>query len=95
MISSKAEYLDYIEKDKLALGIEKKSRITVFLDPIYKFQRIMRKLDYFENCYPWRKLSIGILKYRYFKAGIRLGYSMPYNKIGPWLMLGSSWKHNN
>ena len=53
MINSKASYLEYLEKDRLRLGIKKHK--PLFLNPfeidleIWEFQKALRKCEYFYN----------------------------------------------
>ena len=57
------------------------------IDPIWKFQKTMRKLDYISSCASWRKISIALLKLRYLRMQVRLGFSIPYGNIGPGLCI--------
>lgn len=92
MIESKKDYRFYLEADEIAL---RKKRGTVyyyiswFSDDIWRFERILRKVEYYKNC----KKSI-IYKpyylYLYFKSrklGNKLGFSIPPNVFGPGLSI--------
>jgi len=55
MISSKSDYLFYLEADRIALGKSKrgiKKRIIELIAPdyIWQFQRLLRKFEYYRNC---------------------------------------------
>lgn len=54
MIRTKEDYLYFLEQDRIALGVSTRGvrnrlRNALFPDPIWKFQRIMRKLEYSTN----------------------------------------------
>lgn len=54
MIQSKCDYLRYIRQDAIALGeytqgTKSYIRNILYPHPIWKFQQIMRKLEYFSN----------------------------------------------
>lgn len=94
MISSKKEYLFYLEQDRRALGVSKltfKNKLIEFIAPnyIYKFQRLLRKKEYFLNC---RKGTLNRLQYQFIKLNFRklslkLGFSIPENVFGPGLAI--------
>ena len=48
MITNKRELRYYLESDRKALGI-KYRRPRLFTDEIWKFQRSLRRLEYFSN----------------------------------------------
>lgn len=88
MIKSKKDYLYYLECDRVALKIRRK-KPRIIGDDIWKFQRLMRKREYIENCKKnifFRSYSI-FLKYLYIKKGIKLGFSIPINVFGPGLSI--------
>ena len=94
MIKSKSDYYNYILKDKIALGIKEQStfdRIFNFLSPkpIWSFQKILRKLEYYNNCKNKGiyKLYYLYLKYKFKKISIKLGFSIPINVFGPGLSI--------
>lgn len=88
MISSFREYKYYIEADRIALNMQYK-KPKLFGDEIWKFQRLLRKLEYVKNCKKylfWR--VIGFLLYRYFDwLSVRLGFTIPLNVFGPGLSI--------
>ncbi len=94
MITSKLEYLDYLNKDKVALGVKSngiESRIISILspNPIWTFQKTLRKLEYYTNCKNngFFKLYFYYLKYKFKKISIKLGFSIPINVFGPGLSI--------
>lgn len=87
MIHSKSDYLRYIAKDKEALFISK--RFPGPMDDIWKYERLLRKTEYFHNC---RKDFFGraiylILRYIYHRHSVRLGFTIPINVIDEGLSL--------
>jgi len=96
MINSKSDYYYYLEKDKLALGIgihkvDLESKIISLLspDPIWKFQKLLRKLEYHQNCKNSGvfKLYYYYIKYKFKRISIKLGFSIPVNVFGPGLAI--------
>lgn len=86
MIESKKEYFYYLEADRISLGRKKKPRIFDF-DDIWRFQRLLRKLEYYKNCKKsliW-KPYIYYISWRYLKLSVKLGFTIPLNVIGPGL----------
>lgn len=82
MIQSKEDYLYYLERDRLALGIPdniRKPRIGK--DDIWRWERLLRKCEYYSNC---KKSIIGkvhgaFLRYKFRRESIRLGFTIPLN----------------
>lgn len=94
MIKSKADFYNYLDLDKKALCIKSNSlgeRIKQYLspDPIYTFQKRMRKLEYYFNCKNKGiyKPYILYLRYKFKKISIRLGFTIPINVFGPGLSI--------
>ncbi len=88
MISSREDYAYYLMADKIALGMNKK-RPAIVGDDIWKFERLMRKLEYYTNCKKslvWKPYVL-LLGYLYYRQKIRLGFSVPINVFGPGLAI--------
>jgi serine O-acetyltransferase len=88
MITSKKEYLFYLEADRIALGIEKK-KPSIGGDEIWKFERLLRRVEYFYNCknhFPWN-FYLFYLKTRLHLYGIYLGYTIGINIFGAGLAI--------
>lgn len=91
MIKSYEDYLKYLEADRISLGQKRKKPKIVgdLKNNIYKFQRLLRKLEYLKNC----KRGIiykGIYyveRYRYQRLSDRLRFEIPLNVCGPGLCL--------
>ena len=85
MIKSYKDYMDYLEADRISSNKKRIIKALLF-DDIWKFQRLMRKLEYLTNC---RKNTLKRLwtKYRYIRLGRKLGFSIPINVFGPGLSI--------
>ncbi len=81
MIETKKDYKYYLLKDKEMIcryGADKKK---LFLNGIYKFERLLRKCEYYKNC---RKDILGkvyflYLRYKYNKECVKYGFTIPFN----------------
>ena len=90
MISNRSEYLYYIKCDREARGFTKKGYFGIRGEiPVYKFQLLMRKVEYYNNCKKdlASKIYLLFLKYRYKKQQIKYGFSIPINTFGPGLYI--------
>lgn len=82
MITSKKDYIYYLEKDKEALGITNRYPIP-YKHEIWRFQRLMRKLEYYNNCKSkLYKPIFYYLKFKYKRQSIKLGFTIPINVFG-------------
>lgn len=90
MIRSKTEYLFYLEADRVALNLHRK-RPKLFGDEIWKFQRLLRTVEFYENCRAslfWRPLLIYYsVLFRLY--GLLLGYTIPQHVFGPGLAIAN------
>ncbi|MCM3729099.1 serine O-acetyltransferase [Neobacillus cucumis] len=88
MIQNKKDYYYYLQADKEALDIKRKSPRPI-VDDIWKFQRLLRKLEYTVNCKNGKiaKFYILLLKYRFHKFSRLLGFDIPINVFGPGLSI--------
>lgn len=96
MIKSYQDYLEYLEADRIALR-QKKTFKSLLFDDIWKFQRLLRKLEYQINCQPGNPLRF-LTSSRYRMLGRQLGFSIPINVFGPGLSiahLGTIVVHHN
>lgn len=89
MINSKETYQQYIEQDKLALGRQQDVRPRLFGDEIWKFEILLRKVEFDINC---RQKVVGKLigkwhKMRFHRLSVRLGFTIPPNVFGPGLSI--------
>lgn len=80
MINSKEDYNRYLKQDQLALNRKTKFP-KPFVDEIWTFQRLLRKIEYYINCKHGILYAV-LLKYykfRFHKLSVRLGFSIAPN----------------
>ena len=95
MIVSKKDYLKYLEADRIALGRNQKrfsDKIIRLISPdyIWDFQRLLRKTEYYKNVKKngfVNKITYLLLKVKYKKLSIKLGFTIPENVFGPGLAI--------
>ena len=94
MIQSKKEYYSYLKADAKALNIETasiKSKIKNWVAPnyIWRFQKRLRKVEYYKNCAnnPISNLQHFIAKIKFRKTSLKMGFSIPENVFGPGLSI--------
>ena len=88
MIKTKNDYNYYLEADKRALRINHR-RPRLVLDEIWKFERLLRKLEYYENCKNsifWKPYYY-FLYFRFHRAQIKMGFNIYPNSFGPGLSI--------
>lgn len=81
MIDSKETYIRYREQDRIALGRKQDKRPHLFADEIWKFEILLRKVEYYTNC---KKdfVSKVINKchiFRFHRLSVKLGFTIPIN----------------
>ncbi len=89
MINNYEEYKSYLEADKKALRVTDSLRDR-FFHPIWKYQKLLRKLEYYINCKKGfcSKVILLCLRYKFQKESIRLGFSISPNSCDRGLELG-------
>ncbi len=89
MIDGRQTYKRYLEQDRLALGRRRDRRPKLFGDEIWKFEILLRRVEYDVNCR--RGLSARIIggyhKARFHRLSVRLGFTIPPNVFGPGLAI--------
>lgn len=88
-IKSKADYRRFLEADLRAHGLVRHRFVDVARRPELRFQRLLRRVEYLENC---RRDPVGRLwwlveRARLNRRAIRLGFVIPRNVFGPGLSL--------
>lgn len=88
IIRSKADYKFYVKADKLALGKDYETPRLIG-DDIWKFQRLLRKAEYYNNCKRSliSRLYLKYLLFRFYIMSVYLGFSIPINIFGPGLCI--------
>lgn len=81
MIDSKETFRYYLEQDRLALNRQQDKRPKFFKDEIWKFEILLRRLEYDTNC---RRgpFSVLVRKYhaaRFHRLSVKLGFTIPIN----------------
>ena len=90
MINSKHDFLEYLKCDSEALGCkEKKFPIGGTRYRIWKYQVLLRKLEYYTNCKKefYLKPYKLYLKWKFRRLSIRYGYEIPINTFGKGLSI--------
>lgn len=87
MIRSKEDYLYYCECDKVALKYDNQTKPLPFKDLIWRYELLLRKLEYVTNCHKGNAISRLIIQYRFKKLALKLGYSINLNTCGPGLSI--------
>lgn len=80
MIRSKEDYKRYLERDAIALSRRRK-RPRLFGDEVWKFQRTLRKQEYYLSFSKYKKIlfliPIMLNKFSFKHQSIKLGFSIP------------------
>ena len=90
MIQSKKDYKHYLAEDLRHYQLSKFTLLVYFKSPILRFQRRLRRIEYLTNCKQNNlllKVYCNYLKLLNMKLGIRLGFSISINTVGPGLCL--------
>lgn len=102
MILNKEDYRQYLAADRKALGIKLNKGVMSFLkelffpNKIWKFEKLLRKIEYYENVELKQnnifRRVLGRGFYFYYrlcfrKLSLRLGFSIPPNVFGPGLSI--------
>lgn len=86
MIKSKADYYYYLECDRIALR-EKRKRPGLFRScTVWKYQRLLRKVEYYTNCKRKTPL-LRIYRHQLERMGDLYGMHIPVNAAGPGLSI--------
>jgi serine O-acetyltransferase len=88
MIQSKDDYKFYLEADKIASnGVD--GWINFLFNDVWRFERLLRKYEYYHNCKKliiWKPYIL-YLKYKHLRMGKKLGFIIPPNVFGPGLSI--------
>ncbi len=87
MIDSKKALAEYLEEDRKAL--KRKTRFPMPWDHVGRFERILRKAEYYTNCRkdPLGRLLMAFYKLRLRFFGTKCGFSIPVNTFGKGLAI--------
>lgn len=90
MIKSKKDLKTYLELDRQALGLKPRHFMKELLapNPILKFQRTLRYLEYYSNVPSFRHRILKLITHlRFRRLSLKLGFSIPINVFGPGLSI--------
>lgn len=85
MIKSKADYVAYLEADRLSMGVGRGFK-DHFLNDRWNYVRLLRRSEYLHNTRKFILLRL-ICEVRRRRLGRLLGYSIPLNVFGPGLAI--------
>ena len=89
MIDCKETYIKYREQDRIALGRKQDKHPHLFADEIWKFEILLRKVEYYSNCK--RDFMSQIInkyyKLRFHRLSVKLGFTIPINVFGEGLSI--------
>ena len=87
MIKSKKDYLFYLKADEIALRKKRGTTqyyIDYFLDDIWRFERLLRKREFYINCKKsiiYKPYSL-YLFFKFQRLSTKLGFTIPPNVFG-------------
>ena len=89
MIDCKETYIRYREQDRIALGRKQDRHPRLFADEIWKFEILLRKVEYYTNCK--KDFVSGIMnkyyKFKFHRLSVKLGFTIPINVFGEGLSI--------
>ncbi len=88
-IHCRSELKQYMEADRIASGYTRRRNLALCLDPVLRFQRLLRVAEYCDNR---RGCLLGRIRFvfhwlRLQRMRIRLGLSIPLGVFGPGLSI--------
>lgn len=87
-IRTREDYRFYLEADRASLEMTRR-RPRLFGDEIWRFERLLRAVEYSENCRHsllWTPYK-ALLSLRLHRLSTRLGFTIPPNVFGPGLAI--------
>lgn len=87
MITSKKKLNEYLYADKNSLG--RVGKTVRFTDEVWRYEIALRKSEYYQNCKTGIVRKIGGGYWRFIKhyLGLKCGFTIPNNVVGPGLCL--------
>jgi serine O-acetyltransferase len=88
-ITSKDDYRRYLAADLASHGLARWRRRDGMRQTELSFQRLLRRLEYLENCRrdPVGRVLAVIARWRYKRRSVLLGFTIPRNAFGPGLSI--------
>jgi serine O-acetyltransferase len=92
LIQCKEDYVFFLEADRIALDYYERKSPRLIGDDVWKFQRLLRKAEYFRNCKKdiISRVYFKYLYYKWYKMCVKFGFLIPLNVFGPGLAI-TSW----
>ena len=88
MIMSKQDLKEYMAADQVALGRHASFTLRDWIfDPIWRYERILRKLEYYINCKGKGNLARMWYWFRLHTLGVKLGFTISPNTFGKGLSI--------
>lgn len=90
MIKTREDFLRYLEADRVALGRQHKyGFIDWLMDPVWTYERLMRKLEYYETLpqNPFRRFWKKLTYFRYHRISVMCGLTVPAGVFGEGLSI--------
>lgn len=88
MIKSREVYCFYCIEDEKALFFGKKpSLIEKIKNPIYRYQKVLRRCELYRNTLGYFSISYIIAKWKLRKMGFKLDIQISENTFGPGLRI--------
>ena len=81
MIDCKETYIRYREQDRIGLGGRQDRHPRLFGDEIWKFEILLREVEYYSNCKKdfVSKVINKCHKFRFHRLSVKLGFTIPIN----------------
>lgn len=88
MIKSKEDLNFFLEADRIALGVNLKHP-RLFQDEVWRFQRLLRKVEFIENCGKngLNRITLFGIRFRFNSLSVKLGFTIFPNVFGPGLSI--------
>lgn len=89
MIQDKNDLKRYLDRDRIALNHINEKRPHFYGDEIWKYEILLRKVEYYINCKKglWMAVLCKWYRFRFHNASVRLGFTISPNVFGPGLSL--------
>jgi len=89
VIASRQDYRRYLAADLASHGLSRWRFGDALRNPEVRFQRLLRRLEYLENCRggPLGRCVASVVRLRYKRLSLLLGFTVPRNAFGPGLSI--------
>lgn len=89
VIESKSDLRHFMEADRISCGIHEYLFSKCLMDPVSRFQWLLRVVEYYRNCRkdPPGRVIGAALWWQFHRLRIRLSFCIPLNVFGPGLSI--------